>query len=383
MSNKRKVYSAEFKTKVVLEVLRDTQTVSEISAKYNVTPKNIHNWKVAFLSNAELAMDPSKSVAKYKKDNAELQSQLDDYAKKVGQLTLEKEFLEGKLKSLELSDRKEMIDSEHSLPISKQSLLLDIPRSSLYYKPVKNETKDKLKVRIQEIHDEIPCYGYIKAQKQLAEEGYSICENTVMKYRKELGIKAVLAVKKPSLSEPNKEHAIYSYKLKGLSILWPNHVWSTDITYIKTDSGTVYLAAIIDWYSKAVLSWDISNTMDNSLVMRVLNEAIDNYGVPDIFNTDQGSQYTSKIHTQTLIDHGVIISMDGKGRATDNICIERFWRSAKCERIYLNQYKGISDLRDDVAYYIDFYNKKRFHESLQYRKPIDVYYDNLNRKLVA
>ena len=171
--------------------------------------------------------------------------------------------------------------------------------------------------------------------------------------------------------------------MKGLSILWPNHVWSTDITYIKTDSGTVYLAAIIDWYSKAVLSWDISNTMDNSLVMRVLNEAIDNYGVPDIFNTDQGSQYTSKIHTQTLIDHGVIISMDGKGRATDNICIERFWRSAKCERIYLNQYKGISDLRDDVADYIDFYNKKRFHESLQYRKPIDVYYDNLNRKLVA
>ena len=383
MSNKRKVYSAEFKTKVVLEVLRDTQTVSEISVKYNVTPKNIHNWKVAFLSNAELAMDPSKSVAKYKKDNAELQSQLDDYAKKVGQLTLEKEFLEGKLKSLELSDRKKMIDSEHSLAILKQNFLLDIPRSSLYYKPVKNEIKDKLKARILEIHNEIPCYGYIKAQKHLIEDGFSICENTVMKYRKELGIKAVLAVKKPNLSEPNKEHAIYSYKLKGLSILWSNHVWSADITYIKTDSGTVYLAAIIDWYSKAVLSWDISNTMDSSLVMRVLNNAIDNYGVPDIFNTDQGSQYTSKIHAQTLIDYGVTISMDGKGRATDNICIERFWRSAKCERIYLNQYDGISDLREDIADYIDFYNSKRFHESLQYKKPIDVYYENLNRKLAA
>ena len=204
-----------------------------------------------------------------------------------------------------------------------------------------------------------------------------------MKYRKELGIKAVLAVKKPKLSEPNKEHAIYSYKLKGLDILCSNHVWSTDITYIKTDSGTVYLTAIIDWYSKAVLSWDISNTMDSSLVMRVLNEAISKYGVPDIFNTDQGSQYTSKIHTQTLRDHGVTISMDGKGRATDNICIERFWRSAKCERIYLNQYKGISDLRADVDDYIDFYNNKRFHESLQYKKPIDVYYADLNKKLVA
>ena len=383
MSNKRKVYSAEFKTKVVLEVLRDTQTITELSVKYNVTPKNIHNWKVTFLANAELAMDPSKSVVRYKKDSADLQSQLDEYAKKVGQLTLERDFLEGKLRSLELSDRREMIDSEHSLSVSKQSSLLNVPRSSLYYKPVVNDSKDKIKARILVIHNEIPCYGYIKAQKQLIEDGYSVCENTVMKYRKELGVKAILAVKKPNLSEPNKEHAIYSYKLKGLSILFSNHVWSTDITYIKTNSGTVYLAAIIDWYSKAVLSWDISNTMDSSLVMRVLNEAIENYGIPEIFNTDQGSQYTSNIHTQTLTDYGVTISMDGKGRATDNICIERFWRSAKCERIYLNQYKGISDLRNDVANYIDFYNNKRFHESLNYRKPMDVYHANLNRKLAA
>lgn len=383
MSNKRKIYSAEFKTKVVLEALRNDQTISEISVKYNITPKNIHNWKVLFLCNAELAMDPSKSVSKYKNDNAELQSQIDEYARKVGQLTLERDFLEGKLVSLELSDRKMMIDSKLELSIVKQSELLSVPRSSLYYKPVLNDSKDRIKSRLLKIHEEIPCYGYIKAQKQLIEDGYIVCENTVMKYRKELGVKAILAVKKPNLSKPNKEHAIYSYKLRGLSILRSNQVWSTDITYIKTGAGTVYLAAIIDWYSKAVLSWDISNTMDSSLVMRVLNNALEDYGVPEIFNTDQGSQYTSKIHTQTLIDAGVTISMDGKGRATDNICIERFWRSAKCERVYLNQYKGIIDLREDVRDYINFYNNQRFHESLDYRKPMDVYYENIQGKLAA
>ena len=133
------------------------------------------------------------------------------------------------------------------------------------------------------------------------------------------------------------------------------------------------MAAIIDWYTKAVLSWDVSNTMDSSLVMRVLDEAFYNYGTPEIFNTDQASQYTSHLHTNALKDKGVVISMDGKGRATDNICIERFWRSAKCERIYLNEYRGIIDLKNDVANYIRFYNYDRFHESIDYKKPMELY----------
>ncbi|BCD89869.1 hypothetical protein fh0823_00080 [Francisella halioticida] len=167
-----------------------------------------------------------------------------------------------------LSDRKAMIDPKHKLSVVKQSCLLEVSRAGLYYKPVVNEHEEEVKAKLIQIHEEIPCYGYIKAHKQLIEDRFSICENTVQKYRKELGIKAILAVKKPNLnlSEPNKEHAIYSYKLKGLSILRPNQVWSTDITYIKTDAGTVYMADIIDWYSKAVLSWEISNTMDSSLV---------------------------------------------------------------------------------------------------------------------
>ena len=137
------------------------------------------------------------------------------------------------------------------------------------------------------------------------------------------------------------------------------------------------MAAVIDWYSKAVLSWEISNCMDTDLVMGVLNKALSTYDKPEIFNTDQGSQYTSFIHTQTLKDNGITISMDGKGRATDNICIERFWRSAKCERIYLNEYNGVKELRDDVADYMEFYNHRRFHETLEYKKPMKVYFESL------
>jgi len=139
----------------------------------------------------------------------------------------------------------------------------------------------------------------------------------------------------------------------------------------------VYLAAVIDWYSKAVLSWRISNTMDTTLVMGVLDEALSLYGNPEIFNTDQGSQYTSYIHTQKLKDNGITISMDGKGRATDNIAIERFWRSAKVEKIYLNEYNTIKELKEDVTEYMKFYNYKRFHESLNYKKPMNVYFDSL------
>jgi len=138
-----------------------------------------------------------------------------------------------------------------------------------------------------------------------------------------------------------------------------------------------FLAAIIDWHSKAVLSHRISNTMDCTLVMDVLNDALNRYGTPEIFNTDQGSQYTSEIHTQRLKNKGITISMDGKGRATDNICIERFWRSAKCERIYLNEYNTIAELNDDVNQYIEFYNHKRFHETLDYKKPMTVYKESI------
>ena len=240
-----------------------------------------------------------------------------------------------------------------------------------------NPIKTTIKDEIVNIFEEIPCYGYLKVHQELLERGHSICVNTVRDYRNQLGLKAVLAVRAPNTSWANIQHPKHSYKLRGLDIVRANQVWSTDITYIKIKGGMVYMAAIIDWYSKAILSWRISNTMDTDLVMGVLNEALSLYGKPEIFNTDQGSQYTSYIHTQTLKDNDIIISMDGKGRATDNICIERFWRSAKVEKIYLNEYERVSVLKSDVKDYIEFYNHRRFHETLEYKKPMNVYYDSL------
>ena len=161
--------------------------------------------------------------------------------------------------------------------------------------------------------------------------------------------------------------------MRNLDITHANQVWSTDITYIRVNGGFVYMAAIIDWHSKAILAYKISNTMDSALVVSVLEDALDRYGPPDIFNTDQGSQYTSEVHTQILINRGIQISMDGKGRATDNIAIERFWRSAKQENIYLNEYSTIKDLKSGMAEYISFYNHERFHQTLNYQKPMEVY----------
>jgi len=380
MSRKMTKYSTQLKTRLVLEVLKEEKTLNEIASTNNINPKNLQNWKKIFIENAEVAMEPAKAVKEYKVEIDNLNKKVNDYAKKVGELTLEKDWAVGKLKSLDSSLKKELIDKSEDKIISvvKQCKLLDYNRSNLFYIPMVNPVKQSIKDEIVKIFEDIPSYGYLKVHQELIERGYNVCINTVREYRKQLGLKAVLAVRSPNTSWADKAHPKYSYKLKGIDIIRANQVWSTDITYIKIKGGMVYMAAIIDWYSKAILSWKISNTMDTDLVMGVLNEALSKYGKPEIFNTDQGSQYTSYIHTQTLKDRDIIISMDGKGRATDNICIERFWRSAKVEKIYLNEYFNVSDLKNDVTDYMQFYNYKRFHETLNYKKPMNVYWDSIN-----
>ncbi len=379
MSRTRTVYSAEFKTRLVLELLKEDKTLTQIASKNNITPKNLQNWKKIFLENAVVAMEPAKAVKEYKEENIKLQAKLDEYAKVVGQLTVENEWAVGKLKSLDSSYKKELVDKTDSKIISvvKQCKLLNYNRSNLFYVPMVNPIKQDIKNEIVKIFVDIPCYGYIKVHKELLERGYNVCINTVRQYRKQLSLRAVLVVRPPNTSWADKQHPKHSYKIRGLDIVRANQVWSTDITYIKIKGGMVYMAAIIDWYSKAILSWRISNTMDTDLVMGVLNEALSKYGKPEIFNTDQGSQYTSYIHTQTLKDNNIIISMDGKGRATDNICIERFWRSAKVEKIYLNEYFKISTLKNDVTDYMEFYNYRRFHQTLNYKKPMNVYFESM------
>jgi putative transposase len=378
MSRKKTTYSTELKTRLVLEVIKGEKTLNEIASANNIIPKNLQNWKATFIANAELAMEPSKAVKEYKDELVELRGKVDEYARVVGKITVERDWLQGKLKSLDLSTKQSLVEVQaDKISLLKQTQLLGISRSSFYYELVVDENKIAIKEHIQKVYEEVPIYGEKKVHQQLLEDGFNVSLNTVSKYRRELGLKAILAVKPVHTTMADKQHPKHSYKLRGLDINRANQVWSTDITYIKINGGMVYMAAVIDWYSKAVLSWEISNCMDTDLVMGVLNKALSTYGKPEVFNTDQGSQYTSFIHTQTLKDNGITISMDGKGRATDNICIERFWRSAKVERIYLNEYENIKELTTDVKDYMEFYNHRRFHESLDYKKPMGVYFENL------
>jgi putative transposase len=387
MSTKRKVYSADFKAKLVLEVLEGEKTIIEIASKYEMIPNNLKNWKKQFLENMSLAFDKSAVVKEYKDEIETLQKSNDELAKKVGNLIVDKDFLEGKLVSLASSkERRVLVDSELNLSLNKQCKLLHISKSTLYYNPTKPFSRGsdlKLLDAINNIYSDFPSYGYRRIHAQLLRDGHSIGKKFVKKAMKYMGIEALYP--KPKTTTANKEHYKYPYLLKDFRdyagrvvIEKTNQVWSTDITYIKLEKGFVYLAAIIDWHSKKILSWRLSNTMDISLVTRVLNEALALYPKPEIFNTDQGSQYTAKAHVEILKKNNIKISMDGKGRATDNICIERFWRSIKYEEIYLNEYKNIKSLNRAIEKYMNKYNNKRLHSAIGYKTPNEIYYQAVN-----
>ena len=281
MSKKRTKYTAEFKTKLVLELLKNERPLSEIASDNNITPQNLQGWKKIFLENAVIAMEPSKVVKEYKDDLAKSQDENEMLMKLVGKVTIEKEWLEKKLKSLASSDKKDMIEPKlKTVSLSHQCQLLGFNRSRFYSKPTVNVKKAQIKERIAQLFEDIPIYGAAKVHQHLLQDGIKISLNTVASYRKEMKLHAVLAVKQANTTIPIKSHKKYSYKLRGLAINKSNQVWSTDITYIKVKGGMVYLAAIIDWHSKAVPSHKISNTMDTTRVMDVLNNALEKYGSP-------------------------------------------------------------------------------------------------------
>jgi putative transposase len=263
------------------------------------------------------------------------------------------------------------------LSIRRQCKLLSINRSTLYYKPIERESENsKLKRIIDEEYTMHPSLGYRKLKVFLGNQGYVVNDKRVRRLMKEMGIQAIYP--KPRTSIANKQHKKYPYLLKGKVINQVNQVWSTDITYIKLEKGFIYLTAVIDWYSRYVLSWRLSNTLDSNFCIEALNEALE-YGKPEIFNTDQGVQYTSTEFTGILESAGIQISMDGKGRALDNIFVERLWRSVKYEEVYLKSYDGPRDAFDSLREYFKYYNNRRPHQSLGYKTPELVYNENIDR----
>ena len=342
MSTKRKTYSAEFKAKVVLEVLEAELTLNQIASKYELLPANVKNWKRMFLENMSLAFDKSTVVKEYKEKIEVLQSSNDSLARKVGNLTVEKDFLVEKLLSLVSSKtRKKFLDTKHELSLNQQCKILHIAKSTLYYEPIKRFSTEwdiKFLNELNEIHSDFPYYGTRRLVTALENEGYWVGRKFIKSAMEYMGIRALYP--KHKTTQAYKEHYKYKYLLKEFKndnnqvvVDTPNRVWATDITYIKLEKGFVYLAAVIDWNTKKILSWKLSNTMDIKLTTDVLNQALSLYPKPEIFNTDQGSQYTAQAHVNILKEHDIKISMDGKGRSIDNICIERFWRTIKYEEI--------------------------------------------------
>ena len=257
-----------------------------------------------------------------------------------------------------------MINRNSDLSLVKQCQTLDIARSGIYYtpKPV-SDAELMLMGLIDKIHLNKPYLGIRRIKDALYDLGHRINRKRIQRLMRKMGIQAIYP--KPNLSKANKQHKIYPYLLRHLDITRPNQVWATDVTYIPMDKGFVYLTVIMDWYSRKILSWRLSNSLDVSFCVDALEEALYRYGAPDIFNSDQGSQYTSDAFTGVLKTNDIRISMDGKGAWRDNVFVERLWRSVKYEEVYLNAYESMDHAKQRLARWIDFYNQERKHQTLK------------------
>lgn len=275
-----------------------------------------------------------------------------------------------------------MVSHQEKLSISKQCELLDIPRSSFYHQP-KGVSDDDLALMklIDRCYLERPFYGSRRIKDWLSDHhDFVVNRKRIQRLMRQMGVEALYP--KRNLSLANHQHKVYPYLLKGLTIDRPNQVWSTDITYIPMATGFVYLVAVMDWYSRKVLSWRISTTLDSGFCVEALEVALERYGKPDIFNTDQGCQFTSEEFTCVLKRNDIRISMDGKGRWVDNVFVERLWRTVKYEEVYLRAYDSIADARRSLGRYFDFYNTERRHQSIGNQTPDDVHFQ-LAAKLAA
>jgi len=275
-----------------------------------------------------------------------------------------------------------MIDRSHELPVTRQCRLLKLARSTVYYEPRPISPEDlALMRRIDELHLEYPFAGGRMLRDMLRREGHAVGRGRVRRLMKRMAIEALY--RRPNTSRKHGAHAIYPYLLRNLAIDRPNQVWATDITYIPMRRGFVYLAAVMDWYSRRVLAWRISNTLTADFCLDAVREAIACHGRPEIFNTDQGSQFTGAEFTGLLKEHQVQISMDGKGCWRDNVFVERLWKSVKYEEVYLKAYDSVTAAKAGLGAYLQFYNIRRPHQALDGESPDAVYFENLPHASIA
>jgi putative transposase len=276
---------------------------------------------------------------------------------------------------MSISEERACIDPDHaSLSIQRQCDLIGLPRSS-YYREQRAAAESAENLCFMRMIDEEytrhPFFGARKMRDYLLRQGHKVNRKRVQRLMEKMGLQSIAP--KPGTSKPHPEHRVYPYLLRNMEIICPDQVWCPDITYIPLTGGFVYLVAMMDWYSRYVLSWEVSVSMESNFCVSALESALRRHGRPDIFNTDQGSQFTSKDFTGVLKDAEVLISMDGKGRAMDNVFIERLWRSVKYEEVYLQEYDSVRELIRSLRAYFDFYNNERPHASLGSKTPAEVY----------
>ncbi|NTJ45092.1 IS3 family transposase [Agrobacterium larrymoorei] len=373
----RRNHSPAFKAKVALAAIRGEQTLVELSQQFDVHANQIKQWKEQLLEGAtgvfgdETKAEPAGPTVDVKTLHA-----------KIGELTLENGFFVRCARQGGIAGRKKMIDRNHKLSVVRQAKLLGFSRGSVYYSPRPVSNVDlALMRRIDELHLDYPFAGSRMLQGLLRGDGLEVGRLHVATLMKKMGIEAIY--RRPNTSKPAPGHKIYPYLLRKLAVARPNQVWAMDLTYIPMARGFVYLCAVVDWFSRRVLSWRLSITMEADFCIEAVEEALARYGKPDIFNTDQGSQFTSIDFTAVLKKAEIAISMDGKGAWRDNVFVERLWRSIKYEEVYLHAYKTVSEARAGIGRYLTFYNSRRPHSSLDRQTPDQAYFNALTPMMVA
>ncbi|WP_425127106.1 IS3 family transposase [Burkholderia gladioli] len=366
----RRTHSAAFKAKVALAAVKGERTLAELAQQFDVHPNQITEWKRQLQERAADVFGAAGPMS------SEPPVDVKTLHAKIGQLSLENDFLKRRAHQGGIAERKTMIDRTHALPVSQQTRLVGIARSSAYYRPQPvSETDLLLMRRIDELHMEFPFAGARMLARLLRREDHEVGRRRVRTLMKRMGVEALYC--KPNTSRRNAQHKIWPYLLRGMKIDRANQVFALDTTYIPMARGFVYLTAVVDWASRKILAHRVAITLEATHAVEALEEAFARYGLPDIVNTDQGSQFTAGAFTEAVLGRGVRLSMDGKGAWRDNVFVERVWRSIKYEEVYLKAYESVSHARRSIGDYIELYNRKRPHSSLADQTPDEAYFATL------
>ncbi|MGG5891197.1 IS3 family transposase [Falsiroseomonas sp. HC035] len=380
MAGKRTRYSAEFKAKVALEALRGELTAAQLAAKHGIHQTMVGEWKrqateglAGVFSAKSAATETAKAV----------EADVEKLHAKIGQLLVERDFLAKGLRSMSLERRRQMIEPEHPrLSVVRQCALVSISRSGFYRRPAGETLANLELMRLVDAQFlETPWYGSRQMARHLRRKGHAVGRKRTRRLMARMGLAPIY--QRPRTTVPHPGHRVWPYLLRDLVVERPNQVWCTDITYIPMRRGFLYLVAVMDWATRKVLSWRVSNTMDVEFCISALEEALSRFGRPEIFNSDQGSQFTSPRFTEVLTASSVRISMDGRGRWMDNVFIERLWRSLKYECVYLHAFETGSELRAGLTKWIGYYNAGRPHSGLGGQSPDEAYGAEVTTRLAA